>query len=602
MKAFILKHYTAIFITFTCIMLLFKNLMLQGYIAGSNHFTLNLILGAKNIGWGFILEMAVFGFFVSFAFLFKGKGKYIYLLCLELLVTTLCIIDSCYTRFFQGAPSVYWLALPSSTANVSTLKLSLYFSWFDILYLTDLPILIFLLVKGIKKGYFLTGRRLRSFFSSACIAMAALVIPVMFPSARQNVYASTNSTDQIANFTVLGYHVIDLFEVMEIDDEVIIDESAQAEIDEFYNFKNEGLADEEHAGIFKDKNLIYVQIESLETFVLGNSIDGQEITPNLNKYLKNSIYFDNLCEQVKNGNSSDCDLMQLAGMLPVTKGISFTHYEDTDYHSLPELMEDNGYYTLYCHGDNSETWNYKGVMGRSIGFNETNFEIPGDELVVGYKADSLTLAEAYNRISYASEAYEKFMGYVILASSHLPFEIPDEYKELVLPDNIEDMVQAYLHAVHYVDACIGDFMDKLEADGILENTSVVFLGDHGGIHKYAAHRIDPLEEDYPWMGNSSNYRVPYFIYNKDIEPETVSVLGGQIDVFPTTAYLYGVSEESYMNNVMGRILLKTNRNYAFLSNGNYVGDLTDDEYDILSKSFYLSDLMIRGKYFGTQED
>lgn len=47
-----------------------------------------------------------------------------------------------------------------------------------------------------------------------------------------------------------------------------------------------------YKGVAKGKNLILIQTESFNNFVVGATYNGQEITPNLNKLLKNdTIYF-----------------------------------------------------------------------------------------------------------------------------------------------------------------------------------------------------------------------------------------------------------------------------------------------------------------------
>lgn len=53
------------------------------------------------------------------------------------------------------------------------------------------------------------------------------------------------------------------------------------DINEYFETKKENLPDNEYFGAAKGKNLIYIQVESLENFVIGQKINGQEITPNL---------------------------------------------------------------------------------------------------------------------------------------------------------------------------------------------------------------------------------------------------------------------------------------------------------------------------------
>lgn len=65
----------------------------------------------------------------------------------------------------------------------------------------------------------------------------------------------------------------------------------KADINELFEIKKENLPDNEYLGMAKGKNLIYIQVESLENFVIGKTVNGKEITPNLNKLVQKSLYF-----------------------------------------------------------------------------------------------------------------------------------------------------------------------------------------------------------------------------------------------------------------------------------------------------------------------
>ena len=86
-------------------------------------------------------------------------------------------------------------------------------------------------------------------------------------------------------------------------------EEENDQINQYYNWKNENLPDNEYAGISENKNLIVIQVESLESFVLGKEINGKKITPVMDELIQKGLYFPNIYEQVNEGTSSDSDLM-----------------------------------------------------------------------------------------------------------------------------------------------------------------------------------------------------------------------------------------------------------------------------------------------------
>lgn len=105
-----------------------------------------------------------------------------------------------------------------------------------------------------------------------------------------------------------------------------------------------------------------------------------------------------------------------------------------------------------------------------------------------------------------------------------------------------------------------------------------------------------------WM-KENNKKVPLIIYNKDLDGETFSRAGGQVDLLPTVAYLFGASKEEYGSILtLGRNLLNTNMDYALLSNHEIVGNAIDKEMeDKIKNLIEISDKMIRGNYFRDKE-
>jgi choline-sulfatase len=100
----------------------------------------------------------------------------------------------------------------------------------------------------------------------------------------------------------------------------------------------------------------------------------------------------------------------------------------------------------------------------------------------------------------------------------------------------------YLACVEYLDEILGDFLSLLEADGLLENTIVVYASDHGELAGERG-RFGKAE----WTESST--RVPLFVQTPAHregrrEPTTVDTPVGLVDLFPTLCGLCGVSPPS----------------------------------------------------------
>ena len=92
--------------------------------------------------------------------------------------------------------------------------------------------------------------------------------------------------------------------------------------------------------------------------------------------------------------------------------------------------------------------------------------------------------------------------------------------------------------------------------------------------------------------------MPFIIYQKHLQGETIDTTGGQIDILPTLAYLLGIEENAYAATVMGRNLLKTTRNFALLRDGMIMGKPANEIHAAhIRQGLDIADMIIRGNYF-----
>ena len=90
-------------------------------------------------------------------------------------------------------------------------------------------------------------------------------------------------------------------------------------------------------GQYKGKNLIVLQIEALQNFAIDLKVDGKEVTPNLNKFVKRSLYFSNYYAQIGGGNTSDAEFAVNNSMY-LMQGSAYFRYQNNDYSSIGKLL------------------------------------------------------------------------------------------------------------------------------------------------------------------------------------------------------------------------------------------------------------------------
>lgn len=539
--------------------------------------------------------------FLSFSFLFKGK---FYLLSLFILNIILSIIILGDILYYRSNSTFLSLHLASYTSNLENLSGSIFsmFRWIDILFILDTLALGFYFIR-LKEKVFHLKRSIYSFlilFLIPCSYLLYVHFKVdIFHRGFFNQTLFVNSWAQnqtMSNLTPIGYHLFDSYSYVLDKKTYNLSSNERQAIDSFLKEKAELNPDNKYKGMLKGKNLIVLQVESLENFVIGKSIGGQEITPNINKLLNNSIYFNNFLEQTNEGTTSDAELMCNTSVFPVRRGSTFFSFPSNTYKaSLPNLMEEKGYSTLAVHPDRGSYWNWLPSL-KSIGFDKcidsTSLNID-DTIGLGLSDKSFLPQLA----SILENQKKPFYSFAITLTSHTPYTLPRENVSLNLPDNLkESKIGAYFEAINYTDSAIGDFLNILDKNKLLDDSVIVIYGDHQGPHKYFEDEILNAPVD-SWM-KTNDYKVPFIIYSKDIKPETISTFGGQIDILPTLSYVMGINSEKYLFTSVGRNLLNTNLNYTYTPSGELISSgLSNDKTSLLEKAVKYSDMIIRSNYF-----
>lgn len=343
-------------------------------------------------------------------------------------------------------------------------------------------------------------------------------------------------------------------------------------------------------GAAQGKNLIIIQMESLQSFLLGLTIDGKEITPNLNELMQDSLYFPNFYQMVGQGNTSDAEFVVNSSFYIPPQGAATMSYVDKELPSLPRLLQANGYQTATFHTNEVEFWN-RGELYSALGWEQYyDHDFFGNEDTFFFGAsDEVLYRKTADKLKELAADGKPFYAQVISMSAHHPFTIPAEKYQMKLPERYEGtFVGDYVRAQNYADYALGQFIVELKANGIWDNSLIMLYGDHMGLPIYSLDHDDKqlMEEIY---GHAYEYadmlNIPLIIHAEgSLAPQTLEQVGGEVDIMPTAASLLGVS----------------------MANNIYFGqDLTSQTYNLLPQRYYLptgsfiatSGLLIPGNSF-----
>ena len=333
-------------------------------------------------------------------------------------------------------------------------------------------------------------------------------------------------------------------------------------------------------GVEKNKNIIIIQVESLENAVINKTIGGQEITPNLNQLTKDGLYFDNYYTQIGPGNTADAEFSTMNSLYPLPDDVAFIDYAKNQYHALPQLLVNNGYQTYSMHGDVPTFWNrsniYPGLgYQKAFGLNDYVVTTP-----VGKGPSDLGDEDLFSQSLPRLESFKQpFIATLITMSLHTPFILPENLQTLNIPDetNLTQTQWEYMQAAHYTDKAIGEFINGLKKDGLYDNSLIFVWGDHGSFQNiYSALSRANLNSNAATAQLYKNLDVGVVdgeSWNDNILPElqnsqvpmimlapktnlqgTNNIPASHLDVYPTIINLLGINP---LKTSLGQDLLNT---------------------------------------------
>jgi phosphoglycerol transferase MdoB-like AlkP superfamily enzyme len=307
-------------------------------------------------------------------------------------------------------------------------------------------------------------------------------------------------------------------------------------------------------GALRGRNLVMIQVESLQAFVLGLRVGGREVTPTLNSLAKRSFTFTNVTDQTREGRSSDSELATQVSLLPPDRGAAAFLYADNHYTGLAAVLAERGYTTLSAVPFDGAFWNRR-ITHPAYGYRRSlfiaDFE-PGETVGWGL-SDRDFLAQAAQRLS---DVTRPWCAYLLTLSLHHPFDgFPDRLKQLDVGDWEGTPVGNYLHTMHHFDRALAGFLTGLDRAGLADDTVIVLWGDHDAGFEWR-------EENAVFMGATPDaagwylsQRVPLVIHAPGLAApaEASTAPAGHVDVAPTVLGLLGVDAAAYP--FLGRNLL-----------------------------------------------
>lgn len=508
----------------------------------------------------------------------KKEKRIRYFITLSILFNLVCIVNSIYYHYYSSFASISLIANITFASDVSDAIVENVLKAVDLIYIWQTITLVIIYKKTNKKEYIKHKENKKKLVKTGLItslslfAVAALFMPL---NAWSRLYNLWNRESVVMNHGIYVYQLDDFIQSLTPKiTSVLGHDKALKKVTDYYKENKYTPSNNEYTNIFKGKNIIVIHAESMQKFAMDLTFNNKEVTPNLNKLANEGIFFSNFYSQVGVGTSSDAEFTFNTSLMPSTKGTVFVNYFDRDYISIPKLLKEQGYYTYSMHANTGEFWN-RNTMHKSLGYdkfyNKDSYTI--DETIGLGLSDKSFFRQSVDIMKQIKEEENKpFYSLLIMLSNHTPFSdlaLMEDYKttidvtidnQTVTRDYLNNTTMGnYLRSVHYADSAIGEFIDNLDKEGLLENTVLVIYGDHDARLDFEdfnlLYNYDPMtdtiktENDEGYIPYTKyNYeldrKVPFIIWTKDQNYNlNVNTPMGMIDVLPTLGNMVGIHSD-----------------------------------------------------------
>ncbi len=583
--------------------------VLNGFLL--RYFTINIVNEIQPI-----LGDLVFALIVgSIAYLFKPKHRFNYFLVASILLAAICLMNSMYYSNYISFTSMSVLSATSQLADVGDAVVENIMEPKDFVYFLSVIALVFTYIVNKNKIKNQINKDNKKHALNICVV--AIIISGMFISLLTSTDISRlgklwNRESVVMKFGIYIYQVNDAISTIRAEITPLFGyDNAAKTFREYYDTKEES-SDNEYTDIFEGKNIITIHAESIQNWTLFETINGQEITPNLNKLATEGLYFSNFYAQDGVGASSDAEFTLNTGLMPPSTGTVFLNYFDSDYQTIPKQLGDLGYYNFSMHGNKGDFWN-RNVAHDSFGYDyfyyhEKDYVI--DESIGLGLSDKSFFSQSVPYIQEISNTHQNFYGTVIMLSNHTPFSDINNYHEFDITYTYEEFneetglyetktlpylegkkIGSYIKSVNYADEAIGQFINDLDEAGVLDDTVIVIYGDHDAKLSASEYRyyynydpatdttLDKEDEGYVAMDYYEyelNRELPFIIWTKDsannnlLNQEVTEVMG-MYDIMPTLGNMFGFDTDYSV----GSDMFSVENNIVVFPTGNW---LTNDMY------------------------
>ena len=389
------------------------------------------------------------------------------------------------------------------------------------------------------------------------------------------------------------------------------DQSQKQKITEYFNRRaeEEGQGQNAMTGLLQGKNMVFVLMESISDIACND-----EVMPNLSRMSREGIYFSNMYAPIYGTAATmNAELVTNVGLYAPLDGSMVYSFADNYFpHSLAARFTEHGYTAKQYHYNVAEFYD-RNLLNSAFGYKEyvSFLDYAGAECTL-----DPVLAEN-EKIYQKLTQNEKYFDYIITYSAHLGYDDTGENVQYALekyPQYIgmtdSNEIDHYFAKARITDDMLGELVQRLQADGLLENTVIVAIGDHfpyGIADKNALYQLSGVDSYEQLL-----YKVPCVLWTPGMESIEINKITASNDLVPTLVNLMGFGDCSmYVGN---DIFDENYEGYVYCADGSWIsgncyyhdgklvyGSLEQEKIDEMNSkvmdSITVNDLILQTDYY-----
>ena len=367
------------------------------------------------------------------------------------------------------------------------------------------------------------------------------------------------------------------------------------EIEEIINSSNITYQENKMSGIFKDKNVIMIMMESIDNVVID-----KETMPTLYKLKNQGWNFTQRYSQLNSGGST------IATEYTTLTGLYYTYndkYDINNYNeSIPSMFKNNNYLTSSFH-ENFGIYYNRSELHKSFGFENSYFIKDMNIEYEQYEDHQFFSNEKLYDLVVPKNNDKPFYSFLITISAHGPYGNKDSCK---VP-GVTNESECLRHLSKKTDTMLKIMLENLEKDNLLDDTVIILYSDHPAYsYNYTE---EELSKTYQKIGNDYSIKnLPFIIYNSQITANNYNdIIVNDIDFAPTIFNLFGINYEP-KNYVGTDIFADYHKNicmfkdYSWYDGKNYSETTNKNEYyyetsKYVQERINFSNMLVSNNYY-----